>query len=346
LGIYTNTPGDAGNGTLRAVFTQGGTFAIGNAVSSSSFGDFGNFVLKHNGNSEIALVKADASGVDVGVALRCYSSRGTVAAPLAVQSGDYLSRISGFGWDGTSYGNFGANIGRNGGFNVIAEENFTSNAHGTALSFEFTPRGSTAGAEGMRFTSDSRLGIGTATPGASLDVNGTLKVGDFGGATNVMVKPNNTASAVGQVIPILRGNYITNVAHQAVTALPAGTWFVYLTAADNSLATQATDEDLHFCMAKVWTVPAGQFLRFGNLNKVPTTTDTTMGYWLDGSDTVKANATGFIEFKTTATGDAKAWQANGGNISATNAPSIFYDSGSADGPNGLINWAGYAIRIA
>jgi len=178
-------------------------------------------------------------------------------------------------------------------------------------------------------------------------VNGTLKVGDFGGATNVMVKPNNTASAVGQVIPLLRGNYITNVAHQAVTALPAGTWFVYLTAADNSATSGGqVDEDLHFCMAKVWTVPAGQFLRFGNLNKVPTTTDTTMGYWLDGSDTVKANATGFIEFKTTATGDAKAWQANGGNISATNAPSVFYDSGSADGVNGLINWAGYAIRIA
>jgi microcystin-dependent protein len=175
LGIYTNNPGDAGTGTLRAVFTQGGTFAIGNAVSSSSVGDFANFVLKHNGNSEIALVKADASGVDTGIALRCYSSRGTVAAPLAVQSGDYLSRISGFGWDGTIYGNLSGVGGRNGGFNVLAEENFTSNAHGTALSFEFTPRGRTAGAEGMRFTSDSRLGIGTATPGASLDVNGTLK---------------------------------------------------------------------------------------------------------------------------------------------------------------------------
>jgi len=175
LGIYTNTPGDAGTGTLRAVFTQGGTFAIGNAVSSSSVGDFANFVLRHNGNSEIALVKADPSGVDVGVSLRCYSSRGTVAAPLAVQSGDVLSRISGFGWDGTIYGNLSGVGGRNGGFNVVAEEAFTSNTHGTALSFEFTPRGRSAGAEGMRFTSDSRLGIGTATPGASLDVNGTLK---------------------------------------------------------------------------------------------------------------------------------------------------------------------------
>lgn len=175
----------------------------------------------------------------------------------------------------------------------------------------------------------------------------SLSLQNFGGDTNVMVKPNNTASVVGQVIPLLRGNHITNVAHQAVTALPAGTWFVYLTAADNSATSGGqVDEDLHFCMAKVWTVPAGQFLRFGNLAKTPTATDTTMGYWLDGSDTVKSSSSGFTEFKTTATGDAKAWQANGGNISATNAPSVFYDSGSADGPSGLLNWAGYAIRIA
>jgi len=301
-----------------------------NLIFKTGVGDLERMRIQTTGKIVINNARAD---VGAGSVLTGQGAPGTIHFVQNAVNDNWVGMTTSATWDPTT---------SQGGILI-------QGSHGYGTKIHFLTTESYANGQKNRMTLDNfgSLGIGTSTPGASLDVNGTLKVGDFGGTTNVMVKPNNTANAVGQVIPILRGNYITNVAYQAVTALPAGTWFVYMTAADNSIVSGSNvDEDIHFCMAKVWTVPSGQFLRFGNLYKTPTSTDTTMGYWLDNSDTVKTSASGFTEFKTTATGDAKAWQSNGGNISATNAPSVFYDAGSADGTGGLVNWAGYAIRIA
>jgi microcystin-dependent protein len=202
------------------------------------------------------------------------------------------------------------------------------------------------------------VGVMKNSPGATLDVNGTLRVGDFGGSTNVMAKATNANLTVGQVVPLLRGQQVaaasgTLAFNQTSICLPAGTWFVYMTASDNSIVSSANvDEDVHFTMAKVWTVPTGQFLRFGCIGKTPTATNTTLGYWMDSSSALKTSSdySSFKEFATNASGDQTAWDAAAATplqiTSSGTGPSVIYSAANADGPGGLINYAGYAIRIA
>ena len=136
---------------------------------------------------------------------------------------------------------------------------------------------------------NNRVGIGTAAPTVALDVNGdikatnitasgtlnvngTLNVGDFGGATNVMVKINNTATAastpaVGCVIPLIA--VYGNGPSSNTTPLPPGTWFVYLNAVENG---SDADEDVVVVMAKIWTVASGTYLRFSPTSVNPSST--------------------------------------------------------------------------
>jgi len=108
--------------------------------------------------------------------------------------------------------------------------------------------------EKMILTKDGKLGIGVASPSTTIDVDGTLKVGDFGGATNVMAKANNTIAgglpSVGCVIPMA-----CDLDNACV--LPQGTWFVFMQFVEND----NNSEDFLFVMAKVWTVPPNEFLK-------------------------------------------------------------------------------------
>jgi len=185
-----------------------------------------------------------------------------------------------------------------------------------------------------------RLGIGTTTPGASLDVNGTLKVGDFGGTTNVMVKLNNTATAVsspavGCVIPLLAdttGN---------TTPLPPGTWFVYLNAVENS---SAGDEDTILVMAKIWTVSSGTYLRFSPTNVNPgTVNDIGLSYSIDNNTSTNRGGT------FTAMKDTDAYFTSTVQYPlATIMPSAGTHRGIVAAPSNspVVQVNGFAIRIA
>lgn len=117
------------------------------------------------------------------------------------------------------------------------------------------------------------VGIGTSSPGASLDVNGTLKVGNFGGATNVMVKPSNTTpGAVGYVQPIF---FAYSGGGALSRGIPAGTWFVYGQWIENSNSSYDNDPT-HF-MAKVWTVPTGNYLHIATDDQLWSVTDAGNG---------------------------------------------------------------------
>ena len=135
-----------------------------------------------------------------------------------------------------------------------------------SLSDTFSIVGSTACFSGT-------VAIGTNTPGASLDVNGTLKVGDFGGATNVMVKPRNTTpGVVGYVQPFYFAGGSGGITSNGI---PAGTWFVYGQWVENT--NDAYDNDPTTYMAKVWTVPPGKYLHIASDNKLWSTTDAGNG---------------------------------------------------------------------
>ena len=115
--------------------------------------------------------------------------------------------------------------------------------------------------ERMRITAAGDVGIANASPGATLDVNGTLKVGNFGGSTNVMPKPQHgTVGAVGHIMPYktLASSSIENPVAQ--NGIPAGTWLINLVWVENSdLGAAPGDRDIQAIMCKVITVPAGQY---------------------------------------------------------------------------------------
>jgi hypothetical protein len=142
-------------------------------------------------------------------------------------------------------------------FNRATGQYIENAFRGSFLSF-YTGQTTT---ERMRITAAGDVGIGNASPGATLDVNGTLKVGNFGGSTNVMPKPqHSTAGAVGHIMPYttLWSSSIHTPAAQ--NGIPAGTWLINLVWVENSdLGAAPGDRDIQAIMCKVITVPAGQF---------------------------------------------------------------------------------------
>lgn len=117
-----------------------------------------------------------------------------------------------------------------------------------------------SGTNSLYIKSDGKVGVGVEGPTAKLDVNGTLKVGDFGGATNVMPKPQHgTVGAIGHIMP-----YQTLTAKQntqnTMNGIPAGTWFINLVWVENSDTAGTTgDRDVTAFMGKVIAVPSGQY---------------------------------------------------------------------------------------
>ena len=183
------------------------------------------------------------------------------------------------------------------------KENSTDGDYAGYLSLNTRDSLGVSSVERVRITSTGDVGIRTTTPGATLDVNGTLRVGNFGGATNVMVKINNTATAastpaVGCVIPLI-ATY-GNGPSSNTTPLPPGTWFVYLNAVENGADT---DEDVVVVMAKIWTVASGTYLRFSPTSVNPSSTnDIGIAYSVANSTAVDRTGT-FV----TMTGDTDAY---------------------------------------
>ena len=97
-------------------------------------------------------------------------SRGTIASPSAILSGD---RLGGFFFSGNNTGSAFYN-----GCALIgyANENFTASAGGSYFAFETTSNGTTSRTEKMRLFGSGNLAIGTTTDaGFKLDVNGSVR---------------------------------------------------------------------------------------------------------------------------------------------------------------------------
>jgi hypothetical protein len=105
-------------------------------------------------------------------------ARGTIAAPLAVSSGDFLFRLGAAGYNGSAFPN------QNTAFlEFTAGENYTTTAYGTFIRFYTTALGATSFAERMRLDPAGNLGIGTTAPDALLSVNGIASFGAGAAAT-------------------------------------------------------------------------------------------------------------------------------------------------------------------
>jgi hypothetical protein len=99
-------------------------------------------------------------------------SRGTIASPSGVTTGDFLGGFAGRGYHSGGAWETSSPVLMVG----ACSETHTSTAWGTYLSFETTPNGSTGRAVRMRIDHNGNIGIGT-TPDANalLDVSSTTK---------------------------------------------------------------------------------------------------------------------------------------------------------------------------
>jgi hypothetical protein len=95
-------------------------------------------------------------------------ARGTSAAPTAVQAGNNLGSFSFRGYTGADF--TGSRV------QIIgtATENWSTTANGTRLTFWTTPNTTTGIQQRLIIDQNGNVGIGTATPGGTLDVNGPI----------------------------------------------------------------------------------------------------------------------------------------------------------------------------
>jgi hypothetical protein len=105
----------------------------------------------------------DSAGTGPGYTAR--RSRGTLAAPTQVQSGDLLFGIFAQGWhDAAGFGGNSAAI------RMLANQNFTTTALGSSMVFETASDGTTGRLERMRVTGSGTVSIGTTSSLAQLGV--------------------------------------------------------------------------------------------------------------------------------------------------------------------------------
>lgn len=137
-----------------------------------------NSVLAGATNPYRAGIISEAEGTSVGGRLAArtasaaempmligYRSRGTLAAPAAVQNGDDLLRIVISGYNGTDW---------SAGYPIYhtATEGWTSSANGFATAFRTAANGNTASLERMRIDQNGNVGIGTTSPSSLLHILG------------------------------------------------------------------------------------------------------------------------------------------------------------------------------
>jgi hypothetical protein len=311
--IKTNTSGDSGSGTERMRITTDGKVGIGTTVPQSLF----DVTTESNGFAHFGRTLNVGAWTGIGFGYKDTDNNNTALYRKAALVFERTDTTDGFN-DARGKVHILNRGGANGGGSATLSHACLTINH----------------------TGD--VGIGNTSPGATLDVNGTLKVGDFGGSTNVMAKLNNNISSsngdIGCAVPLLAW-----AGTGTTTPLPAGTWFVYLNGFENGTG----DEDLCFVMAKVWTVTSGNWLRFKSTNATQTAALSRVQYSLGNNSTTTESAGTWVEFSTT---NANTYYSSSGvaastmfgtGSAGTHAGNVFLQGNSAIGTLG-----GYAIRIA
>ena len=96
-------------------------------------------------------------------------ARGTREAPTKTLTGDTLTALYGYGYEEQTPG-FDTNA--SAAVIMLASEDFSNVANGTYMIFRTTLDGTTASFERMRIENTGNVGIGTAVPGAKVDIAG------------------------------------------------------------------------------------------------------------------------------------------------------------------------------
>lgn len=118
---------------------------------------------------------------------------GTLASPSPVTSGMYFLSEGYRGWDGS-----GTDSQSMGQYGVYATENWSPSAHGLAMLWQITPKGTSARRNGM-----------------NLDENGLQVTGDVNASVNVKVGTNEADNGATSTVIMARGGCGAGVANGA-----------------------------------------------------------------------------------------------------------------------------------
>lgn len=194
-----------------------------------------------------ARVRQTNSGVEPAN-LSLAKSRGSLAVPAIVVSGDYLGMVGANGWDGAAYQ-------PSGGVGFLTDGTVSAGNVPTAVVFHTTATvGSGSGAtqqgsERMRIASGGKVGIGVTNPGQLLSVAGAVEstTGGFKYPSGAVVLNHITGTATWDPDNLLPNRYDTTtvtVTGAAVgdvvsvgfsTAVPAGVLLIPAVTAANTV---------------------------------------------------------------------------------------------------------------
>ena len=170
--------------------------AIGGNVGVGTTAPVGKLDVRSNGVNAIV---SGGAGIGNYGAVIAASSRGSVTAPSATQSGDILGLIGTLG-----YGATGFPATSRATMYSRAAETWTDSAQGTNLFFETTPTGSTTPTDRMTILAGGNVGIGTTSPTFPLDVrqssgsSNTIYAGYTGtGTSGATIYGNNSGTGDG-----------------------------------------------------------------------------------------------------------------------------------------------------
>ena len=216
VGIGTNAPAVK----LHVVgdYLTNGKISIG----SSAYADFNilsNGTIYQNGGDPFTKIQSGGSG-NPRILLQ---ANGPSAA--ATDANHEIGRIDYGGYSGSSWYDQTASI------KAISESAFTSTSAPTAITFSTTQASSNSVLERVRISGNGSFGIGTTSPQALLDVNGT-------GNQSALIVPRDTAAnrPVSPVNGMIR--YATDLAR--LETYSSGTWNGISTGAAGGGASQWT----------------------------------------------------------------------------------------------------------
>jgi len=178
LGIGTNSP--------THQFTINNTGKDPDSAMQSSSGSTASIYNEGANLPGLLISMASSNGYTYRGSVYMNRSRGTLDAPEAVASGDWLGSYYGAGYDGSA-------LRRMGGVIFVTDGTVSAGNLPTSIMFQ---TGSSSRTEKMRIKPDGKVGIGTAYPEYLLDVNGSGNFsGDIYASGNVGIGTSNPGSA-------------------------------------------------------------------------------------------------------------------------------------------------------
>jgi hypothetical protein len=156
-----------------------------------------------NADTQKTRVTIDSFGNTAGPSVSFRSGRGTLAAPAATLSGDALGIVYGGGFGVSRFHN-----GAKPAMWMVATENWTDTAAGSAIFFNTVPNGATVPAERMRISNDGKVGIGTTAPATALHVVGDMTITGTIAGGNITAKYQDVAEWVPSTQKLAAGTVV------------------------------------------------------------------------------------------------------------------------------------------